>query len=225
MKFLEDFSLLTLTQSLSEVILGGRLINGRVESYSTKKAGSDKKESKVLEQKFGKDGDNSTKSLLIDLIQTLNASLSDYDFSSLITRPDSFSMVPVHEVIGEVNQLLAEMTTQNPRFLTEMWRIIDSAISVSKCDVYQLTDDSIVDTDGEIVWSFHYFFCNKESKRILFFTCIATNKFRRHEIYGHSGDSDDEDDAMDEVHSNVTGELERADTSDEEMDDLPSQEW
>ena len=220
MKFLEDFNLLSLTQSLTEVVLGGLEINGRIESYSTKKAGSDKKESKALEQKASSMEDNSTKQLLIDLIQTLNASLSDYDFSSLITKPDSFSLISAHEVIGSVNQLLAETTTDNVHFLSEMWQKIDVAITLSKCDVYQMTDESFLDADGEIAWSFHYFFCNKEAKRILFFSCMATNKFRRNEIYDPANDSDDDDDAMDAISNGES----KSDTSEEETD-MPSQEW
>lgn len=52
MKFLEDEKLIQLTQQLSDVVCGTRIINGRIEAFSCKRAGTDKKLAQTLAEKF-----------------------------------------------------------------------------------------------------------------------------------------------------------------------------
>ena len=85
--------------------LGDRVIDGRVEAFSCKRAGDDKKLSKQLERQYADEASSSpasldtnsplgalgaatTRRLLIDLISTMNASFPDHDFSGL--RPEQF---------------------------------------------------------------------------------------------------------------------------------------
>ena len=230
MKYLENIELEDLTKYfLTDKELGGtQIINGRCEVYSTKKAGDDKKQSKVLEQKLienfaSSDSDialqKSTTKLFVDLIQTLNASLADYDFTDL--KPESFSQISCAEVVQNINSLLAELTADKANFLSDMWRSIDIAIgSLVKCGAFQLIEDPYSDEMSNL-WSFHYFLYNKESKRICYFSCAATARCHNHrDIYGtlsnyansdddeeldddddkmksQGGDSDDDDDGMD----------------------------
>ena len=192
MKYLENLALENLTKTITKRELGGGLIiQGRCETYSTKKAGDEKKQSKILESKFA---DNSsangsphaksdvtlkTKKVLGDLIQTMNCSMVDYDFSEL--TPDSFAQVSVTEAVQAINSHLAEITVSSPCFLNDMWRdISDAMVNINQCEVYKLVDSSFVDEDESgIVWSFNYFFCSKELKRVLYFTCMATSKYRK----------------------------------------------
>ena len=114
-KYLENLNLERITQKLSgKFILGGNIINGKVETYSCKKAGEDKKNSKILEEMYSKSTSSSSlldaslefnQSLLIDLIHTLNAALLDHDFSSLIKTPkESFKSLPTRNVVAIINQ-------------------------------------------------------------------------------------------------------------------------
>jgi len=123
MKYLENLQLETISNYLSNKILfGGRKLNARIEVYTTKRAGDDKKVYKAIEQRILRPADVAhisasvvashtrhdiiipdTKSVVeppavspipsmgqksaiklhVDLIQTLNSSLIDYDFSEL----------------------------------------------------------------------------------------------------------------------------------------------
>jgi len=96
MKYLEYQQLEHISNFLTERDLGGRVLNGRIEAFSCKRAGEDKKLSKVLEAKMveslqaeedevppvmrkrssslGDLNDVSTRRLLIDLISTLCSS-------------------------------------------------------------------------------------------------------------------------------------------------------
>ena len=107
MKYLDIERLNTITSFLTDLTVGGRTLRGRLEAYSCKAAGSDKKLSKQLEQQWvtemaeedastgtsplGNMSDPAARRLLVNLICTLNASFPDYDFSTL--RPENF----VHE--------------------------------------------------------------------------------------------------------------------------------
>jgi hypothetical protein len=120
--------------------MGGYRLDGRIETFSCKRAGDDKKLSKVLEAKIVEDlnitpptrvrstslgdlNEVSTRRLLIDLISTLNASFPDYDFST--ATPEVFVQRDLKVVLHSVNASLAELTTSNPSVLEEMWKIID----------------------------------------------------------------------------------------------------
>ncbi len=146
MKYLEYQQLEHISNFLTERDMGGRLLNGRIEAFSCKRAGEDKKLSKVLEAKIveslqaeddeapptmrkrssslGDLNDVSTRRLLIDLIITLNASFPDYDFSNAKTE-DVVPQSSLTYVLQRVNSYLAEITVNNSTFLDEMWRSID----------------------------------------------------------------------------------------------------
>jgi len=146
MKYLENAALEKISNFLSFVSLGDRVLEGRLETFSCKRAGDDKKLSKVLEAKIveglscnsarsrkrssslGDLSSVSTRRLLIDLISTLNASFPDYDFSSL--SPESFNPEDVTSVVQRVNSYLAEVTASNPDFLVNLWRTMDEVVFI-----------------------------------------------------------------------------------------------
>ena len=202
MKYLEFFELETLTRKMTDMVIGSQLINGRVEAYSTKKVSTEKKESVYLKTLANNSSegvnDSEKNTTAVNLIQTLHASLYGYDFSSLMMNTDSFVLVSMMDVIKEVNGALVEFTMHDDGFLGSLWTNIDGVIDLSKCTIYKLTDDPFVDPDGGTLWSFHYFFCNREAKRIIYFTCHATNKFRNamdsYDEYNTDDDNMDEED-------------------------------
>jgi hypothetical protein len=225
MKFLENVTLENLSSKLSDRELGGGLIlNGRVEVYSTKRSGDDKKILKLLntkncdicEENFNKKStENSffsnkvTKKLLLDLIQTLNASSLDYDFSEL--SHDSFVQVTFNDAVQDINSRLVELTLKNFNFINVMWKDIEECMgqALSQCEVFTLSVGTVLDEeeDESSVWSFNYFFCNKELKRICFFKCIATSKFRKHHLAATNGNIQmNTDDEYFEADESVVGE-------------------
>lgn len=188
MKYLENLSLENISNSLTNRELGGGLIvNGRVEVYSTKKSGEDKRSSKILTSKISEIADNRangavTRKLLVDLIQTLNASLVDYDFSEL--SPDSFTQTTIQEAVQDINSHFAELTLTDGGLVNHMWKQISECMGqlVTQCEVFRLSDGTVLDEeeDESSVWALNYFFCNKELKRICYFKCNATSRFRTH---------------------------------------------
>jgi hypothetical protein len=48
-------------------------------------------------------------------------------------------------------------------------------VELKSCEIYSYVPDMEEDpfSDGAL-WSFNYFFFNKELKRIIYFTCVAT---------------------------------------------------
>ena len=235
MKYLENIELENLTKSyLTGKELGGtQLINGRCEVYSTKKAGDDKKHSKVLEQKLVENNTSSvadfplqksTTKLFVDLIQTLNASLPDYDFTDL--KPESFTQISCSEVVQKINSHLAELTAEKSSFLADMWRNIDIAIGcLGRCEAFQLIDDPFSDEMSN-VWSFHYFLHNKESKRICYYSCAASARCHNHRDYYTSANLNN--DSEDDIDCDEDEEEMRRNADSEDDDDgmeLSQQQW
>ncbi|KAJ2472985.1 RNA polymerase III-inhibiting protein maf1 [Coemansia sp. RSA 2322] len=161
MKYLDVESFRAINSRLSfPTTSGDRHVVGRVEGYSCKVAGADKKLYRYLENKYQEDLEeaknlspeqssltnivspfgpltqSASRKTLFYLIATLNASFPDYDFS-------------------------------------RMWDSIDAVIGIDDCDVYSYMPaiESDPYEDEGPVWSFNYFFFNKSLKRIVFFTC------------------------------------------------------
>jgi hypothetical protein len=105
MKFLSVPRLQRLSSLLQHVDLGDHIIHARVEAYSCKAAGDDKRLGKQLERQLSEElahsppsmsptmsplgplTDSNTRKLLISLITTMNASFPDYDFRSATSLP------------------------------------------------------------------------------------------------------------------------------------------
>mmetsp|Transcript_3236 Transcript_3236/g.8328 ORF Transcript_3236/g.8328 Transcript_3236/m.8328 type:complete len:247 (+) Transcript_3236:39-779(+) len=204
MKLLENQRLAAITAYLTERAVSERILDGRVEAFSCKRAGDDKKLFKKLEAQYNDElatspssltsqlgalSDAGTRRLLIDLIATLNASFPDYDFSSL--RPEQFTREPNSGIVARaINRQLSDLTQT---FLDQVWAAVEDAVGLADCDVYSYVPDLDSDpfsADG-CLWSFNYFFVNKHLKRIVYFTCVARSKYSR---YDESFDDDDDDD-------------------------------
>lgn len=173
MKYLDDEKLTQLTHDLSDVLCGRcRVLNGRVELYTMKRCGQDKKYAQVLSNKYNdqfgitkhpKANNSTTKNapvhsgytlgdfqstearrLMTDLILTLNASFPDYDFGSF--KPDHFSRIDgARKALETANKYLSELSLHKPNgFLQNMWRCIDEAIVLKDCEIYRFVQDDVV---------------------------------------------------------------------------------
>jgi len=116
---------------------------------------------------------------------SLLASFPDYDFSSITS--ESFVQEDSKSAIHRVNSYLAEITTDNPEFLESLWRTADDAMHLSKCEVFSYLPD--LDEENPFnegtLWSFNYFFFNKELKRICYFNCNAKRYFKLIVLYSY----------------------------------------
>ncbi|KAI9022727.1 Maf1 regulator-domain-containing protein [Phycomyces nitens] len=139
------------------------ILTGRIEAYSCKSAGSDKKLFKQIESKynvdlsggsispddylhtivspFGRLDESTPRKTFFYLLATLNAAFPEHDFGDV--RPDQFSKQPSPDmVINSVNT-----TLYNP----------------------DIEDDPMNDEEGYL-WSINYFFFNRKLKRMVFFS-------------------------------------------------------
>ncbi|CEG35331.1 Mod5 protein sorting/negative effector of RNA Pol III synthesis [Plasmopara halstedii] len=206
MKYLEEPQLSWLNSVLGSYEIGDRVLNGKLETYSCKKAGSDKRLAKSLELYYQQEIEASaeflgssplgpiaapaTRKLLINLISTMNASFPDYDFSA--ARPGQFRKESDFRIaLQRINHDLAELLdAEGNGFAEKMWEAIAEAIKLDECDVYSYIPDMDSDpfSDGNL-WSFNYFFYNKMQKKVLYFTCLCK---------GLTYDSEVDDEVMDE---------------------------
>jgi len=200
MKYLEINSLDNINNVLSLLDAGECQLTGRIEAYSCKPAGDDKKLYKNLETRFSDDFEDfgeiaivspfgpltqqASRRTLYYLIATLNASFPDYDFSNV--KPEQFCKQPVVPmVVNSINMSLSNVGPAASEVIQNMWPAIDAEISLSECDIYSFTPDMDSDPAGEdegCIWSLYYFFYNKKRKRIIFFTCRAVSFLKQAQV-------------------------------------------
>eukprot|EP01116_Phalansterium_solitarium_P019512 TRINITY_DN5480_c0_g1_i1.p1 TRINITY_DN5480_c0_g1~~TRINITY_DN5480_c0_g1_i1.p1 ORF type:complete len:222 (+),score=78.17 TRINITY_DN5480_c0_g1_i1:167-832(+) len=191
MKFLEIPVLAQLASSLEDSVGGECRIFSKIETYSCKRAGSDKKLYKSLDEQYqaelsrspdasllsqspmGPLSDSSSRHTLISLISTLNASFPDYDFCNI--KPEQFRKeISFYMIMNSINAALSAVVRDfNTDLALRLWPSIDAEINLKECDIYSYIPDMESDPYAEdgSVWNFNYFFYNKKLKRLVFFTC------------------------------------------------------
>jgi len=191
MKFLALNSLASITSAFERVDLGESNLGVKLDCYSCKKAGEDKKFYKEMEKEYAQEQSRSPKDqlshstspfgplllkrsreLLIDLISVLNASFPDYDFSD--ARESQFVKEELSNAITQINARLGSVVPNYFHSRNEMWATIDKEIKLRECSIYTFTpdiDSNPLEDEGDVVWSFIYLFVEKKThKRILLFT-------------------------------------------------------
>ncbi|CAK9033970.1 Repressor of RNA polymerase III transcription MAF1 homolog [Durusdinium trenchii] len=218
MKFLDVEELNNVTTFLEGCRVGDRRLRGRVEAYSCKAAGEDKRLAKVLEQQYtdelkqelgvgqmqamspiGELDNKQTRRLLINLICTMNATFPDYDFSSL--KADQFVSENLGMVVNSVNMKLSEIVetqAQGRNFLDQLWGAIDKQVHLREAEVFSYVpnlEDDPFSVPG-MLWSFNYFFHSRTEKKIVFLTCCSTMPSSSGvvDVYGSRGEDADFDD-------------------------------
>jgi len=197
MKYLDVPSFLGINTLLDNIDTGDCILNGRLEAYSCKNAGSDKKLYKEIEHQFvelskspkatevdlsfspfGPLTASASRKTFIYLIATLNASYYDYDFSN--ATPEQFRKEPNrHMIMNTINTTLAGVVPDyNASVKDQLWSAIDLEVDLAKADIYCYVSDLTSDplTEDGVIWSFNYFFYNKALKRIIFFKCRSVSK-------------------------------------------------
>lgn len=127
------------------------------------------------------------------LIATLNASHPDYDFSHIL-RPADFRKERslrniMHTIDSTLQNLRPKQTaamnylsppslsnsaptghgTGNEIWTQNMWRLIDKEMGLRQCEKYSYApDEDPFDGEEGAIWSMHYFFFNKEKRRVCY---------------------------------------------------------
>ena len=141
---------------------------------------------------FGNLGIISSRRTYAYLIATLNASHPDYDFSHML-RPADFKREP--KIRAVMNNLDTMLYNLRPRPLNSflnvpgvtpgsacpppgqihwgpgIWKLIDQQMSLKDCEIYRYDPrdlDPFEDDEEGSLWSVHYFFFNKQRKRVCY---------------------------------------------------------
>jgi len=214
MKFLEVPALSHLSSLLNEIDTGDSIVTGRLEAYTCKTAGSDKKLYKALNAQyellakspdlhcdlsispFGPLSLSTSRRTFISLVCTLNASFPDYDFSSV--KPEQFKKEPnLRMVVNYINTVLGSVVPDYPAFSGKMLSVLEEEIRIRECDIYSYIEgEADAFSEDGIIWSMNYFFFNKKLRRLVFLTCRCSSKtvLRQSESVTMAGEySDDED--------------------------------
>ncbi|KAI8929697.1 Maf1 regulator-domain-containing protein [Entophlyctis helioformis] len=200
MKYLGFESLEKINNVLSCIDTGDSRIFGRIEAYSCKNTGEDKKLKQHIETKyddelispgsfsyghlspvspFGPLSQPTSRKTLFYLLATLNAAYPDYDFSDV--KPEYFTKIPaIGLAVNSVNNMfLVHLGDKNSAETvgTSIWAAIDEAAEMKDCDIYSFNPDRDLEPDAEEgnLWSFYFFFFNRRLKRMVFFTCRSVS--------------------------------------------------
>ena len=199
MKFLSVPRLQRLSSLLSHVDLGDVIVHARVEAYSCKPAGDDKRVGKQIERQLSTElahsphlsptmsplgplTDIHTRKLLISLITTMNASFPDYDFSDL--RAEQFDReLSAHTAVTQLNTLvLTALDTQQPGIKDEFWAAVGETVDMSGCELYRYMPSTDSELDEGALWSIHYFLFHRREKKVLFVSASAQSKMHTDEV-------------------------------------------
>jgi len=100
-------------------------------------------------------------------------------------RADQFRPHPnAAQVQRHVNQVLFDhIAKTDPDCTQKFWKAVDDQIDIEKCEIYSFIPeaDSELFTVGK-VWSFNFFFYNKEKKMVVFFSAHAESKLHSPKI-------------------------------------------
>ncbi|KAK3633207.1 RNA polymerase III-inhibiting protein maf1 [Elasticomyces elasticus] len=127
------------------------------------------------------------------LIATLNASHPDYDFSHLLRSSDFRKERSLRSIMTTVDSTLQALRPKpsalylappvlsrsapvvansvgNELWSPRMWTLIDREMGLRQCEKYSFVpdEDPFDGDEGGSVWSMHFFFFNKERKRVCY---------------------------------------------------------
>ncbi|THX75824.1 Maf1-domain-containing protein [Aureobasidium pullulans] len=155
---------------------------------------------------FGSFNQISARRTFAYLIATLNASHPDYDFSHIL-RPTDFRKTTGTAIRRSVDSTLMNMrprrmstllsphaksslsagspqgiTSPNAEFVwgEQMWKLIDKEMDLRSCEKYTWDPEDDPFEAESALWSQHYFFFNKDKKRVCYLN------FRSFSVLSHS---------------------------------------
>lgn len=138
---------------------------------------------------FGMLSQTSSRRTFAYLIATLNASHPDYDFSHMLRPSDFRKERSLRSLMRNVDSTLYNLRPRqsiSAQFLAphsasgtnsygndiwspRMWTLIDKEMNLRQCERYSyLPQDDPFDGEEGAIWSMHYFFFNKEKKRVCY---------------------------------------------------------
>lgn len=196
MKLLDFPNLDSINNFLSGVCVGEYTIKGKVDAFSCKHVGADKKLSLSLEHEIlyhlGQSADSdppsspdfllntTSRRTLIYLVLTLNHMYPDYDFSAVEAHHflreeiwDSFKQI-FETYMLEASKEWSE-ANGGSYLLESLYKAFDEVLKVGECEIYSYCPDCETDPllEKGAIWSFNFFFYNRKMKRVVSFRCCC----------------------------------------------------
>ncbi|OII74840.1 uncharacterized protein cubi_02972 [Cryptosporidium ubiquitum] len=193
MRFLEHSGLNRLSVLLSNLDVGDRIFNGRLELFTCSEKVSEECDLServdrevcvspqwISHSPIGPVQRQDVRELLVNLISTMNQCFPDYEFS--LIKPDNlFKEKSFSTVYNNINYHLSSIVERiYPSFLLELWENIRDAVEIKYTEIYSYrlmgNDELSPFLDDGSLFSFDYFFYDTRSQRILFFACTTKSK-------------------------------------------------
>mmetsp|Transcript_130540 Transcript_130540/g.325675 ORF Transcript_130540/g.325675 Transcript_130540/m.325675 type:complete len:267 (+) Transcript_130540:145-945(+) len=182
----EHPQLTQLSALLKAIDAGDRIIKGRLELfYCSRRSLTQKAQQDLVRRAPESLTDSPLGPLSTDVAQVLLANLRSLlallfvDYDCTLITPNDFERCPdKHVVFSTINNSLAQVVDRvKGGFLAEFWQIVQDAIDVVNCDVFAFRpkSGSFEPADNSLM-SFHYFFIDPLSGRILFIGCVTKSK-------------------------------------------------
>lgn len=121
------------------------------------------------------------------LIATLNSSHPDYEFANSCRPTDFRREKTLKSIMNTIDETLYNLRPRVPSTLSaanaiglqtpggsqtwgpKMWNAIDREMTLKECDIYVYSpEDDPFDGEESAIWSLHYFFFNKNRKRVCY---------------------------------------------------------
>mmetsp|Transcript_14192 Transcript_14192/g.19722 ORF Transcript_14192/g.19722 Transcript_14192/m.19722 type:complete len:175 (-) Transcript_14192:197-721(-) len=102
-------------------------------------------------------------------------------FDSNLQASDFVRENSVDPVVNKINDYLLNhsLEAKYHGIRKRFWDMLDSVINLKKSDLYSFVPDDESEVFGSgHVWTMNFFFVNKTAKKIVFFACSASRKFR-----------------------------------------------
>jgi len=146
-----------------------------------------------LASPFGPLSDTGARRTFISLIQVLNASYPDYDWSSL--PPSEFRREDPNTVRNAISIGIPALSLDGVSLQARVWNAIDTEIRIAECEIFSYRPDPDNDplARHRTLWYFDLFFYNRRLKRVIFFTCRSLAKVSLSSAGASEALSDDED--------------------------------
>lgn len=157
---------------------------------------------------FGSLSNMSARRTFAYLIATLNAAHPDYDFSHVLRPKDFKKERSLRALMNNVDSTLYNLrpkqnvsatyaalqnshsslvTANNDIWSPRMWNLIDQEMGLQDCDKFSYApDDDPFDGEEGAIWSMHYFFFNKERKRVCYFHLRALSVISHSPVYSQT---------------------------------------
>ncbi|KAJ4780427.1 Repressor of RNA polymerase III transcription [Rhynchospora pubera] len=196
--------------------LGDCTIKGRLDAFSCKQTGIDRKLSISLEHEIldylGKSSDSdpaspvdhlacrTSRKTLIYLVLTLGHLYPDYDFSAVKAHLffkeedwDGFKQIFDMYLSDASREWVASIGGSS--LLESMTTAIDEVIKIKECDIYSYNPDSDSDPVLEkgALWSFNFFFYNRKLKRVVSLSCFCTSNLGGDGFLPNTASDEDDD--------------------------------